>query len=110
MRYVIFLALLFTLTNAHAATRCEVSGDARLWAYDACMWRYETDDSLHPGVIACADKNQSLIAKVGPCQAKRIFKERICKLARQWKLDDPDPNTCMAVDKPLGSAVRNGGL
>lgn len=110
MRHAILLMLLLATTSAAAATRCEISGEARLWAYDACLWRYETDDALHPGVVACVQKNQSLIARVGACKAKRIFKDRICGLARQWRLDDPKPETCMSVDKPLGAAVRNGGI
>ena len=77
MRVAIFSVLLLALPDAYAGTRCEISGDARLWAYDACLWRYETDDTLHPVVISCADKNQALIAKAGSCQAKRIFKGRI---------------------------------
>jgi hypothetical protein len=60
--------------------------------------------------MKCADKNQALIARVGSCQAKRIFKDRICTLARQWQLNDPEPETCMAVDQPLGAAVREGGI
>ena len=110
MRKAIALVLLLALPDAHAAPRCEISGDARLWAYDACLWRYETDDTLHPGVISCADKNQALMAKVGSCQAKRIFKDRICTLARQWQLNEPDPSTCMTVDRPLGPLVRDGGI
>ena len=51
MRPAIVLALLLALPDANAGSRCEISGDARLWAYDACLWRYETDDTLHPGVI-----------------------------------------------------------
>jgi hypothetical protein len=111
MRHAIALILLVTpLFESHAGSRCEISGDARLWAYDACLWRFETDDTLHPGVTRCADQNQALIAKLGSCKAKRIFKDRICTLARQSQLDDPDPSTCMALDKPLGSSVRNGGI
>ena len=110
MRPAIVLTLFLALPFAHAGSHCEISGDARLWAYDACLWRYETDDTLHPGVISCADKNQALIAKVGSCQAKRIFKDRICTLARQWQLKEPDPTTCMNVDRPLGASVRNGGI
>lgn len=106
----IVIALLMVLPVAHAETRCEISGDARLWAYDACMWRFETDDALHPGVMECADQNQALIANVGSCPAKRIFKDRICALARRWQLKDPDPQTCMSVDKPLGASVRDGGI
>lgn len=110
MRHAILLTLLLALPDAHAGSRCEISGDARLWAYDACMWRYETDDALHPDVTKCADKNQGLIAKMGSCQAKRIFKDRICALARQSQLKEPDPATCMTVDKPLGTAVRESGI
>ena len=104
MRSGLALVLLLGVSRAYAGTPCEVSGDARLWAYDACMWRFETDDALHPGVMKCADENQALIARVGSCKAKRIFKDRICTLARTWKLDDPAPKTCMVVDKPLGTA------
>lgn len=107
---VIVLTLLMAHADAHAGSRCEISGDALLWAYDACLWRYETDDTLHPGVISCVDENRALIAKVGSCQAKRIFKDRMCALARQWQLDEPDPATCMAVDRPLGGSVRDGGI
>lgn len=110
MYHAIALILLLTISAAHAGSRCEISGDARLWAYDACLWRFETDDALHPGVTKCADRNQTLIARVGSCQAKRVFKDRICTLARQWRLEDPDPSTCMAVDKPLGTSVREGGI
>ena len=110
MRPEIALALLLVFPDAYAGSSCEISGDARLWAYDACLWRYETDDTLHPGVISCADKNQALIAEVGSCQAKRIFKDRICALARQWELEEPDPTTCMTVDRPLGASVRDGGI
>lgn len=110
MRPAIALALLLALTDANAGSRCEISGDAVLWAYDACLWRYENDDTLHPDVISCADKNKALIEKVGSCQAKRIFKDRICTLARQWQLKEPDPATCMAMDRPLGASVREGGI
>jgi len=110
MRPEIVLALLLVLPYAHAGSSCEISGDALLWAYDACLWRSETDDTLHLVVISCVDKNRALIAKVGACQAKRIFKGRICTLARQWQLEEPDPSTCMAVDRPLGVSVRDGGI
>lgn len=110
MHRAIALTLLLALPAVHAGSRCEISGDARLWAYDACMWRYETDDALHPGVTKCADKNQELIAKIGSCQAKRVFKDRICRLVRHGQLKEPDSATCMAVDKPLGSSVRDGGI
>lgn len=110
MRGAIVMVWLLAAPCVQAGSRCEISGDARLWAYDACLWRYETDDALHLGVMSCADRNQQLIARVGTCQAKRVFKDRICTLARQWQLKDPDPNTCMAVDRPLGASVRNGGI
>ena len=110
MRSMILLALLLALHAVNAGSRCEISGDAHLWAYDACLWRYETDDTLHPGVIDCVEKNQALISEVGSCQAKRIFKSRICTLAREWKLKEPDPTTCMTLDRPLGASVRDGGI
>ena len=68
MRHAIVLALLLALYTVKAGADCEISGDARLWAYDACLWRYETDDTLHPGVIDCIEKNQSLIAEVVPAR------------------------------------------
>lgn len=110
MRPAIVLALLLVLPDAHAGSRCEISGDVLLWAYDACLWRYETDDTLHPGVIDCVDKNRAIIAEVDSCQAKRIFKSRICTLAREWQLKEPDPTTCMTLDRPLGASVRDGGI
>ena len=106
---LVILAIMFSGT-AQSESRCEISGDAQLWAYDACFWRFETDDSIHPGVLKCANKNIALISKVGSCQAKRIFKDRICAIARKQKLSDPDPNTCMTSDKPLGAAVKDGGI
>ena len=110
MRTAIFLFFLFTLASTHAAPRCEITGDAQHWAYDACFWRYGTDDALHPDVMSCVDRDNALISKVGSCQAKRIFKGPICRIARDLQLKDPDPAKCMATDKPLGSAVRNGGI
>ena len=92
------------------AEECEVSGRAILWAYDACFWEHETDDSLHPGVIKCVNEGKKLIDKVGSCEAKRIFKSRICAIAKDWKIEDINPITCMSLDKPLGSAVRDGGI
>lgn len=110
MRLAIALTLLILAPTSRAGSRCEISGDVHLWAYDECLWRYETDDNLHPGVIKCVNRNNALIARVGSCPAKRIFKDRICTLARQWQMTDPDPATCMALDKPLGASVRDGGI
>jgi hypothetical protein len=110
MRSLILLVLMLAISDTQAESSCEISGNARLWAYDASLWRYETDDTLHPSVMDCADENLALIDEMGDCQAKHIFKERICTLARQWNLKDPDPATCMSVDKPLGPSVRDGGI
>lgn len=111
MRSLLFVVLALGFADmAQAKSRCEISGDAQLWSYDSCMWRFETDDSLHPGVMRCVDRNRALIARIGTCPAKRIFKDRICTIARKQRLSDPDPNTCMALDKPLGSSVRDGGI
>jgi hypothetical protein len=92
------------------AEECNISGKAILWAYDACFWEYETDDSIHPGVIECVKEGKKLIKKVGPCEAKRIFKSRICAMAKEWEIEGIDPETCMSSDIPLGSAVKDGGI
>ena len=93
-----------------AAKECEISGKAILWAYDACFWEYETDDSIHPGVIYCVEEKQKLIEKVGACEAKRKFKSRICDMAKEFKIKDVNPETCMSSDMPLGPSVRDGGI
>ena len=92
------------------AEECEISGKARLWAYDACFWKYETDDSIHPGVIDCVNEGQKLIEKNGTCEAKRILKSRICAMAEESKTEDIDPKKCMSHDRPLGPSVRDGGI
>jgi hypothetical protein len=74
------------------------------------FWEYETDDSIHPGVIECVNEGKKLIKKVGTCEAKRIFKSRICAMAKEWKIEGIDPKTCMSSDTPLGSAVKDGGI
>ena len=38
-----------------------ISGRAILWAYDSRFWKYETDDSIHPGVIECVEASQNEI-------------------------------------------------
>jgi hypothetical protein len=106
-----FICIIFLLMPFISdAGECKISGKAILWAYDACFWEYETDDSLHPGVIECVNEGEKLIKKVGTCEAKRIFKSRICAMAKEWKIEGIDPETCMSSDKPLGSAVKDGGI
>ena len=102
--------ILFLIPFTSNAGECEISGKAILWAYDACFWEYETDDSIHPGVIECVKEGKKLIKKVGTCKAKRIFKSRICAMAKEWKIEGIDPKTCMSSDKPLGPSVRDGGI
>ena len=103
--------LLTTLiSSAAAAEDCEITGRAILWAYDTCFWEYETDDPIHPGVIECVEKAQLTIESMGQCDSKRLFKTRICDLAKKWKLKTPNPDTCMELDKPLGPTVRDGGI
>jgi len=104
--FIILLLVPFGCT----AKECEISGKAILWAYDACFWEHETDDSIHPRVIDCVEEGQNLIEKVGACEAKHIFKSRICAMAKEWKIEDVDPETCMSNDVPLGQAVRDGGI
>jgi hypothetical protein len=103
---ITLLLVLFSCT----AGECEISGKAILWAYDACFWEHETDDSIHPRVIDCVEEGQKLIEKVGTCEAKRIFKSRICAMAKKWEIEDINPETCMLSDRPLGPAVRDGGI
>ena len=107
MQRIAFLTIaLLATTFANAGSRCEISGRAELWSYDSCLWQFETDDTLHPGVAKCVDRNLKLIAKHGSCTAKRIFKDRICTLNQQ----DQDRTTCMRQDKPLGPSVKDGGI
>ena len=89
---------------------CEISGKAILWAYDSCLWEFETDDTLHPSVIECIEKSEKLIKSVGECEAKRKFKRKICDLAIEYKTEGVNKETCMSEDKALGSSVREGGI
>ena len=92
------------------SNECNITGKAILWAYDACLWEFETDDTLHPGVIACVKKSEKLITSVGECEAKITFKRRICDLAKEYNTEDINQETCMSEDKALGPSVRNGGI
>jgi len=104
------LAVLAIACAAEAATPCEIKGPAVLWAYDACMGHHETDDPLHPGVVACADRGQRLIQAWGECKAKRISKERMCLLLQQTEDRRSSLRSCMRDPGVVGSTVRNGGL
>ena len=106
MQRIAFLTIaLLAANSAGAGSRCEISGRAELWSYDSCLWQFETDDTLHPGVSKCVDRNQKLIARLGSCAAKRIFKDRICVIQQ-----DQNRNACMHQDKPLGPSVKDGGI
>lgn len=107
MRASLALATLLLTASGHAATPCEIAGSAIHWAYDACMARYETDDGLHPGVAACAERAQLLIARRGECKAKRIFKDRICALTEAGRASR---QACMRDPSVVGSTVRNDGI
>jgi hypothetical protein len=102
--------LIFLFSSVVIAEDCEITGQAILWAYDSCFWEYETDDSIHPGVIECVEKAQAGIERIGECESKRIFKTKICDMARKWDNKAPGPETCMKTDIPLGPAVRDGGI
>ena len=108
MRYLVLLIIF--VTSAVDDGDCEITGRAILWAYDTCFWEYETDDSIHPGVIECVENAQSTIESMGECDSKHLFKSRICDIARKWSLKTPNPETCMKIDIPLGPAVRGGGI
>jgi hypothetical protein len=107
-KFIFTISLLVPFIST--AEECKISGKAILWAYDACFWKYETDDSIHPGVIDCVREGRKLIDRVSACEAKRIFKSRICAMAKEWEIEGIDPKTCMSSDVPLGSAVRDGGI
>ena len=104
---IIFIGL-FTLNSY--GKECEISGKAILWAYDSCFWEYETDDSIHPGVLKCVKKSEKLIESISSCDAKRMFKQKICSLAKTYASEVVNPKTCMSEDKALGSAVRDDGI
>ena len=103
------VTLCFALPAA-AANRCEIPGEAVHWAYDSCMGRFETDDGLHPGVSACANRSQRLIAAVGSCRAKRIFKGRMCEAMQRTESRRTSYRACMRDRRVVGSTVANGGL
>jgi hypothetical protein len=110
MKFAFALAVLIITSAAQAAPQCEIKGPAALWAYDACMGRYETDDSLHPGVMACADRAQRLIKAKGECKAKHIFKERMCLMLQKTIDRRRSQRACMDDPTVVGSTVKNGGL
>ncbi len=104
-------ALLLLIASATGIDQgCPITGSAVLWAYDLCLWRHETDDTLHPGVHACVGEAEQLIKKIGPCPAKLKFKEQICQLAVEWKTGEADFASCVAEDRPKGPSVINGGI
>jgi len=104
-------ALLLLIASATGIDHvCPVTGSAVLWSYDLCLWRHETDDTLHPGVQTCVGEAEQLIEKIGPCPAKLKFKEQICQLAVEWKTGETDVISCVGEDKPMGPSVRNGGI
>ena len=108
MKYL--LLLIIFVSSAVVAEDCEITGRAILWAYDACFWEYETDDSIHPGVIECVEKAQADIEDMGECESRRKFKTKICDIATKWDNKAPNPETCMKIDRALGPAVRDGGI
>ena len=110
MNTLLALAALLTAAPASAATRCEIPGNAVHWAYDTCMGHFETDDTLHPGVMKCADRGQALIKRVGSCPAKRVFKGRMCTELQRTESRRASYSACMADPRVVGSTVVNGGL
>ena len=92
------------------SNECEITGKTILWAYDACLWEFETDDTLHPRVIECVEKSEDFMRSVSECEAKTTFKRRICDLAKEYKIEGINQETCMSEDKALGPSVRDGGI
>ena len=54
------LLLAFLSISVFAEER-SISGRAILWAYDSRFWKYETGDSIYPGVIECVEASQNEI-------------------------------------------------
>jgi len=110
MRTIVAIVFLSLALPAQAASRCEIDGQALHWAYDACMARYETDDEMHPGVVACANQAQRTIHRRGECVSKRIFKDRICTMLRSGGNISATQQACMNDRKIMGSTVKHGGI
>ena len=110
MKVLLAIAMLLFASRMEAVSRCEIGGKAAHWAYDACFGRYETDDELHPGVIACVERNLAFIRAQGSCPAKRMFKAQMCNLLQQTGNRRHSYKSCMADPSVIGSTVRNGGL
>ena len=110
MKIALFLAAVAITSAAQAAPLCEIKGQAVHWAYDACMGRHETDDSLHPRVVACVDRAQRLIRAKGECKAKRIFKKRVCVLLQKTADRRSSLQACMQDPSVVGSTVQKSGL
>ena len=106
MKFLYISLVLFSINSYSKG--CDISGYEMLWAYDYCFAEHETDDSIHPGVIQCVENAQIKINAIGSCPSKKYFKSKICKLRQQY--NNIDYSTCMSIDKPLGNAVRDGGI
>lgn len=108
---IYFLVVLISLLSTGCKeSACDISGDAVLWAYDSCLFKHETDDTLDLAVTECVKAGQSLIKEKGECGAKRIFKTSICSQRSKINPDNPDTKTCMQNDIPLGPSVKDGGI
>jgi hypothetical protein len=107
---VLITIITFLVASTCFGEECEISGKAILWAYDACFWEFETDDTLHPEVIKCVEKSEKLMKSVGECKARETFKRKICDLAIEYKTEGINKETCMSKDKALGPSVREGGI
>ena len=94
MKILITIIAILTASTCYSR-ECEIGGKAILWAYDACLWEFETDDTLHPGVIECVEKSEIFMKSVGECEAKRTFKRKICDLAIEYKTEGVNQETCM---------------
>ena len=109
MKILIAIVSMLMVSTCYSE-ECQIHGKAILWAYDACLWEFETDDTLHPGIIACVKKSEKFMKSVGECEAKRVFKRKICQLAIENKIEDIDQKKCLSEDKALGPSVREGGI
>ena len=97
-------ALLISLTIGFTYAEeppCEISGDAILWATDACLWQHETDNVKASKVQKCIARATQHIQLLGECDAKRLFKHAICAQTSKWHIDE----NCLPSTEPLGPAT-----
>ena len=105
----IALCLLFVATGTLAAERgaCPIEGARTHWAADYCMAKLETDDEIAAGECLGEEHKRRFRDE---CEAKRHYKEAMCRLAIERGRRHDDVAACLADPGFVGSTVRNGGV